>query len=137
MPSVTTSGNLGEDVDDDDDDDSVEFVVDGANMIFIPLFFNVFKSIVYAGDTVEFVCWESGCIKHGNGNATVVVVWEGNIWGEEEEQDDKSIDFVLFNDDDDNSSEDFNLVRFIGRVPLDRSVNWAILKKEYFKKYTE
>lgn len=117
MPSVKTSGIF------DGGDDSDEFDVDGANIIFIPLFFKVFKSIVYDEGIVVCCCsWGSGWIKHGNGSAKVVV-WEGKICEFE-----VSIGLTLF--DDDKSSDDFNLVRFTGRFPVDISVDWAILLKK-------
>jgi len=50
LASVKTSGIL------DGGDGSDEFDVDGANIIFIPLFFKVFKSIVYDGGMVVCGC---------------------------------------------------------------------------------
>jgi len=50
LPRVKTSGIF------DGDDGSDEFDVDGANIIFIPLFFKVFKSIVYDEGVVVCCC---------------------------------------------------------------------------------
>ncbi len=119
MPRVKTSGIF------DGGDGSDEFDVDEANIIFIPLFFKVFKSIVYDEGAVVCCCWESGRIKHGNGSVKVVV------WGGKTCEFVVSIDFTLF--DDDTSSDDFNLLRFIGRFTVDISVDWAILSKKNIK----
>lgn len=128
MPSVKTSGLL-----DGIDDCSGEFVVDGANIIFMPFVFKVFKSIVYDGGIVVWWCWGSGWIKQGNGTVNVVG-WEetGNTFKVE-----GSFGFDLFDDDDgdnddddDNKSSDgFNLARFRGRLVLDVITDWAILLK--------
>ncbi len=112
MPRVKTSGIFDGDVGSD------EFDVDGANIIFIPLFFKVFKSIVYDEGVVVCCCWGSGWIKHGNGSVKVVV------WGGKTCEFEVSIDFDLV--DDDISSDDFNLVRLIERFPVDISVDWSI-----------
>jgi len=110
LPSVKTSGIF------DGGDGSDEFDVDGANIIFIPLFFKVFKSIVYDGGIVGCCCWGSGWIKHGIGSVNVVV------WGENKCEFEVSIGLDL--SDDDKSSDGFNLERFIGRFPVDISVDW-------------
>ncbi len=68
MPRVKTSGIL------DGGEESDELDVEGANMIFMPLFLKVFKSIVYDGGFCA--CWGSGWIKHGTGRVKVVV-WGG------------------------------------------------------------
>ncbi len=117
MPSVKTSGIF------DGGDGWDEFDVDGANIIFIPLFFNVFKSIAYDEGIEACCCWGSECIKHGSGSVNVAVC------GARGEKTWVSTGLAFW--DDDKSLDDFSLARFIGRLPVGTSTDWAILLKKH------
>ena len=121
MPSVKTSGIF------DEGDGSDEFDVDGAKIIFTPLFFKVFKSIVYDEGIVVCCNWGSCWIRHDKGSANVVVCGRGREGGR---GCGKICEFELSSGlglvDDDDSSDGLDLARFIGRFPVDIYADWSI-----------